>query len=304
MNNDNDLADINVVPFGAMLNDPTGDANAYRPRRNLQALKVFTHNHYSNYNSLQSTLTKQSGWANFTLAYTWSKAMGIIQNPANRLNLAANYGPLDFDRTHLLASSYVLNIPDLVKGSGNAFAKGIANGWQISGVLQVSSGVNIPRNVNENFNMAVPIPGEARNMGPADVNGTPAVLLMPRFNCDPRANLQSGQYLNGSCFAPPVALGNGRVGINGGNILPYFRGPAFFNTDLSVFKNFRFGESRNIQFRASAYNFPNHPVRSFVDGDQNLFLNFNAQGQANPNFGFANSKVGRRIVQLGLRFLF
>jgi hypothetical protein len=83
------------------------------------------------------------------------------------------------------------------------------------------------------------------------------------------------------------------------------RGPAFFNTDLSVFKNFKWGESRNIQFRASSYNLPNHPVASFVNGDQNLRMEFNRSGQLlNSRFGYADSKVGRRIIQLGLRFIF
>ena len=301
------LRNINQVPLGAMLNDPTGDVNSYRPLRNYQDLNVNSHKSYSNYNSLQSTLTKQSGWINYTFAYTWSKAMGVVGSTVNNLEIDKNYGVLGFDRTHVMASSYVINVPDLVKGGGNLFAKGIANGWQISGILQLSSGVNIQQNTSNNLNLLAPdlTPGATRTLGGPDIVGTNAIVMMPRILCDPTSNLQSNQYINGSCFAPPIAGQNGRMGVNGASIWPYLRGPAFFNTDLSVFKNFKWGESRNIQFRASSYNLPNHPVSSFVNGDQNLRMEFNRAGQLlNPRFGYADSKVGRRIIQFGLRFLF
>lgn len=303
---ENELRDINAVPLGAMLSNPTGDVNSFRPLRAYQALNVNTHKAYSNYNSLQSTLTKQSGWINYTLAYTWSKSLGTISSPVNRLDIDENYGVLGFDRTHVLAGSYVINVPDLVKGGGNAFAKGVANGWQISGIVQASSGVNILRNTSNNLNLNARDPRDPnRSLGAPDVFGTNAITLMPRLTCDPRDNLQSNQYINGACFAPPIPGTANSFGVNGPSIWPYLRGPAFFNADISVFKNFKWGEARNIQFRASAYNFPNHPVASFVNGDQNLRMEFNQAGQLqNSRFGYADSKVGRRIIQFGLRFLF
>jgi len=298
---------INRVPIGAMLNDPGGDTNAYRPLRNYQDLNVPSHKSYSNYNSLQVFATKQAGWSNYTLAYTWSKAMGILTNPILALpeRMKDNYGPLSFDRTHVLAASYVLNIPDLVK-TGNPVAKGIANGWQISGIVQATSGVNIWQNTSNNFAFQAPSkirPGNT--MSAMEVTGTDAWALSPILVCNPRANLGPRQYMNAACFAPPIAGQNGQLGVNGPIVMPYFRGPGFFNTDLSVFKNFRWSESRNVQLRFSAYNMPNHPNVSFVNNDQNLRMTMDAAGRVtNPRFGFADSKVGRRIVQLGIRFLF
>jgi hypothetical protein len=269
-------------------------------------LNINTHKAYSNYNSLQTTLTKQSGWFNYTFAYTWSKAMGIVSSPVNRLDIDENYGVLGFDRTHVVAASYVITVPDLVKGGGNAFAKGIANGWQISGIVQASSGVNIQMNTSNNLNLNARDPRDPnRSLGGPDIYGTDAIQIMPRLTCDPRSNLQSTQYINGACFAPPIPGTSTSFGVNGPSIWPLLRGPGFFNADLSVFKNFKWGEARNIQFRASSYNFANHPVSSFVNGDQNLRAEFNQAGQLlNSRFGYADSKVGRRIIQLGLRFIF
>ena len=37
------------------------------------------------------------------------------------------------------------------------------------------------------------------------------------------------------------------------------RGPGAYNIDLSLFKDFKFSESRNLQFRLEAFNLFNHP---------------------------------------------
>jgi hypothetical protein len=300
-----DLRDVNLVPLGAMLSDPTGNANNYRPLRLYQSLKVNSHNWYSRYHSLQTMLTKQTGAFNTMVSYTWSKAMGIVDNPINFLDRDANYGPLPSDRTHIFAASYVYTIPNVAPAS-NPFLKGLANGWMLSGILQATSGVNLQQANGAdgtNFNLNAAYAG--RSLNNTDVLGTNAVRLQPRITCDPREGLQSNQYVNGSCFAAPIPGSNGQLGVNGSTIFPYLRGPGFFNTDLSLFKNFAVTERQNLQFRFSAYNLPNHPNRSFVNSDQNLRLNFNAAGQmTNNRFGYADYKVGRRNIQLGIRYSF
>ena len=80
-------------------------------------------------------------------------------------------------------------------------------------------------------------------------------------------------------------------------MLPVAYGPAFFNSDLSIFKNFAIKESMKLQIRAQAYNFLNHPLYSFPSGN-NLTLQFQQDPvsqvitQANTNFGVANTKAG------------
>ena len=119
------------------------------------------------------------------------------------------------------------------------------------------------------------------------------------ITCDPRSNLADGQFINGNCFAPPTP------GHNGSYVFPYIKGPAFFNSDLSLFKNFQMGETRKLQFRASAFNFVNHPLRSFTNGDPNFTLNFDASGKLlNDRFGYADTKFGRRVIQLAIKYYF
>ena len=93
-------------------------------------------------------------------------------------------------------------------------------------------------------------------------------------------------------------------------MLPAIYGPAFFNTDLGLFKNFNLGEQRKLQFRFEAYNFLNHPLWSFPTGTNLLTLQFQqaANGgaitQTNGNFGKTLFKQGNRVVELAVKFYF
>ena len=92
---------------------------------------------------------------------------------------------------------------------------------------------------------------------------------MPALTCDPRSGLKSGQYFNPNCFAPPSG------GQNGAFIWPYVKGPAFFNSDLAIYKDFLFKEHQKVEFRLSAFNFLNHPLPQFgISGNSDISLNF------------------------------
>ncbi len=134
----------------------------------------------------------------------------------------------------------------------------------------------------------------------AIITGSPDISAQPTLLCDPRSGLKDGQFINGSCFGLPTP------GHNGPFILPYIKGPAFLNSDISLYKNIKFGESaRKLQFRASGYNFLNHPIQSFLNGDQNLNLAFDSSGKlSNQKFGYASYRLGHRSIQLAVKYYF
>jgi hypothetical protein len=103
--------------------------------------------------------------------------------------------------------------------------------------------------------------------------GTPSQrVLLPQVTCNPRANLAHGQYFNPNCFTTP-SYGN-----MGTLEWPYMRGPAYFDSDLALFKNFQIRESQKLQFRIQATNFLNHPLKQFgLAGTGDESLNFTAQ---------------------------
>ncbi|PYT84496.1 MAG: carboxypeptidase regulatory-like domain-containing protein [Acidobacteria bacterium] len=278
----------------------------------LGTLKIIDHKMYSNYNALQVTWNKQSGGLTYLANYTFGKALGIRgENGAaagDPTNLRSNYGTLPNNRTHIFNLAYVYEFP--TRHNSNGFVKGAVNGWEVSGIAQYQSGADLQAAVTSNFNYTGFIPAGTTFMGEtitsaiqansSNVLGTPDITLMPTLTCDPRQGLKQNQYINAACFSPFATPGK-----QGNYIFPTLTTPGFFNTDISLFKNFTFGqsESKKLQFRFSGYNFLNHPNRTFINGDQGLNLTFNSSGAlANPNFGYATNTIGHRIIQGMIKF--
>ena len=322
---------------------PTGQLNATRPLFQTpgmplntgngygNGLKIIDHDMYSNYNSLQVTWNKQAGPLNFLTNYTYSKALGIRGESGSQtgdpFSLRNNYGTLPSDRRHIFNVAYVYQLPTL--HGGNSFVKSATNGWQVSGIVQYQSGADIQAAIsnNANFNYSPLIApgttflgttaGTAGDLSTAvvanqqNILGTNDVSLMPALTCNPTQGLKHNQFLNPSCF-PEFD----KPGVQGAYVIPTGAGPAFFNTDLSVFKNFTFGksETKKLQFRFSGYNFINHALLTFVKNDPNLNIGYKAQTDPNtnitsivptsPNFGTANNRTGHRILQGAIKFSF
>ncbi len=323
-------SNINLVPVGAMfsaVNPALANANNYRPYLGYSDLNQATNNLYANYNAFQVTWAHQASWATVQLNYTLGRSLGIITPGGTTLgadgatldpfNLRNNYGAEPGDRRHLFNATYSFNLPSPVHS--NKFLAGAVNGWQISGVTQLESGANLTYNSpNDNFNAqfnGAIIPGTQNivnsdgskgiAIGNQSILGTNAIQLNPILTCNPTANLGTHQYINGACFALPTAAGQ-----NGPTLLPAIYGPAFFNSDLGLFKNFQIKESMKLQFRVQAYNFLNHPLWSFPNNN-NLTLQFNQASpgsstiaQTNSTFGYTTFKQGQRILEMVVKFYF
>lgn len=298
---------------GTCATPSTADYAGYRPYVNYGVLNLIQHGSYSNYHGLVAALQKQTGKATFLINYTFSKVMGIRDGQTNNgggdgasvdaFVLRNNYGPLAYDHTHIFNATYYVQLPGL--HGANRFARGLVNGWQSSGDLQLQSGAPLQPNTGGNLN------AQWTSVSNAYLLGTDSIQLMPYLSCDPRNGTGGGKYFNPSCFQTPSVLGK-----NGPSTWPYIHGPAYFNTDLGVFKTFQVKESQNIQFRASAFNFLNHPLRQFGNNsDVNLHMTCDqGTGTAGCSDGGVNDndlttgkpyyKVGRRVVEFALKYNF
>jgi hypothetical protein len=280
-------------------------------------LKIVNHEMYSNYNSMQLSWNKQAGHLTFMANYTYSKALGIRgENGAatgDPTNLKNNYGTLPNNRKNIFNIAYVFEVPKYQ--TSNGFLKALANGWQISGIAQYQSGADLQAAVSSNFNYTAYIPAGTTFLGKTidtavkasnqNILGSSDITLMPKVTCNPRSGLKEHQYINGDCFSAFATPGE-----QGAYVFPTLTGPGFFNTDLSVFKNFTFGtsETKKLQFRFSGYNFLNHPLSTFIANDPALQLEFDANGNqlqhGGKTFGFATNKTGHRILQMSAKFTF
>jgi len=306
---------LNVVPEGAMLNLAPGDStdpNDYRPFQNYGTINWRTHVMSQHYHSLQVTAKRQTGRINYSVSYAFGKATGLGGNYYGRGvdsfdRRHRSYGPLNYDRTHSLTVAYNVLLPDPVKK--NPFLRQVANGWQITGITQFQSGgpFESTGGINMSGTMAN---GDA--ISNITVAGTPDTTERPVLICDPRNGLDmttlpglaGRQYANPNCFAAPSP------GHNGVYELPYLKTPPFLNNDISLFKNFALSskhEGLKLQFRASAFNFLNHPNAFFQGGDPSLQLNFDngvLDQDSIQNFGRPIKKRGKRVMQFALKFMF
>jgi len=292
------LGNIDLIPLGAFFGtDPitgknlcgtytngacTGtqpsafpNLNDFYPLHNYTGVSLQGHMSYSNYNAFIATWQKQSGRVTFTTNYTFSKNLGVRDansangnsagNGTDPYSVAANYGVLAFDHTHIFNAAYVINLPAPVKD--NRLLGGVVNGWVLSGITQAQSGPPLQPLSAGDLNAGFPA-----QLSNSNYLGSSSATVVPKLVCDPRSGLHSGQYFNPACFAPPSG------GQNGDFIWPYIKGPAFFNSDLAIYKDFLFKEHQKIEFRFSAFNFLNHPLPQFGEASD---LNLNFSGPNN-----------------------
>ena len=113
-------------------------------------------------------------------------------------------------------------------------------------------------------------------------NDRPNLIANPELS-----NPTADEWFNTDAFAFPAP---GTFGNAGRNILD---GPGFQNFNVALVKNTAFSERVNLQFRAEAFNFFNHPNFNLPDN----FL-------ASPTFGRITSSRDPRHLQFGLKLLF
>jgi hypothetical protein len=300
-------SNINLVPVGAMLSSKNGGvdpnsltANNFRPLLGFADLGLATNNLYANYNALQMTWVRTKGRYTINMNYAFGKAMGILNNAQlDQFNLANNYGVQSGNRTHIFNAAYSI---ELGSPARDKILGGFVNGWQLSGITQIQSGPNLTgiqgQAFGANFN-GYKIPGTTFNVSNVALLGTPNIQLNPVLTCNPASNLGTNQFINPSCFSIPTAIGQ-----NGPSVLPAIYGPAFFNSDLGLFKNFQFKESKKLQLRFNGTNFLNHPLWSFNGSNLNLGFDGTSGKVNTPLFGTVTQKQGHRIIQVAAKFYF
>jgi hypothetical protein len=266
-----DNRNLNPVPYGATFlpqnQDPTLVAanpkallgnnalsnNFLRPLQGFGQINLYESAAIANYNSLQISLNKRATTGLFFgVAYTWSKALTNATSDtawvrSDNLTNAAEYGPAQFDRRQIFAVNYVYSLPNLQWG--NRITHAVTNGWQLSGVTQLSTG--------QPFTPTYSISGVG------DVNITGNTLANSQSEggrlgvipgCNPYTNSSNPwNRLNPNCFTAPKP---GSLGLESGQY--WLTQPGLINFDMSLQKQFTVKERLHFQFRADAFNVFNH----------------------------------------------
>jgi hypothetical protein len=221
-------------------------------------------------------------------AYTLSQAKnmadedgwtGLTWNYAPKYN--DNFALAGYDRTHMFSLGWVYELPWL-KERKDAVGM-ILGGWQINGVWAWFSGA--PYSIG-GTNNAMNCSGCGSIL--INYNGEPKAIGDPTDFTQP--------YYDKSLFSQPSGLDVAGFGNTKRN---FFRQPAQWNVDFSLFKAFPIGRFRP-EFRLSVANIFNHtnwgtPNTSFTSPNFMLY---------NPNSWTAGNTPGPRSIQLGFRFQF
>ncbi|MEX2264932.1 MAG: carboxypeptidase-like regulatory domain-containing protein [Bryobacteraceae bacterium] len=241
-----------------------------------------------NYNSFAAKFQRRfSGGLTYLASYTWSKSIdtlsAIRQHAGDALFaqdefcIQCDRALSSYDARQRLVTSALYELPF---GKGKRFASGsrvvnaMLGGWQVGSIVTLQSG--FPLNVFAGRDQC--------NCGHQSdrVDATGQATDLQRGSQDPE------RFFNTSAYALQPF---GSFGSTGRNTV---MGPGIISWDFSTVKNFVFAESKRLEFRFEAFNFPNHPNW----GPPNTtFLS--------PDFGKVRStRTSMRELQFGLKLNF
>ncbi len=225
----------------------------------------------SNYNSAQVNLTKHlSKGASFAIAYTWSKALDYGLAQVNNFDRSANYGPANWDRTHVLTVSHLFALPVGIgspRWNRGVVGQILAN-WELVGLFRFATGTPI-NVVTDSLACACP--------GVSTIQANPGTV-------------GTGRSIGSNFFsAPPL----GTLGALSRNSI---RGEDLTNYNLSLFKSFAIKENYKVELRGEAFNLFNNFAGA--NAASNISLPVFGQSSA-PLNGF-----GGRLFRVGVRVLF
>jgi hypothetical protein len=225
----------------------------------------------SNYNGMTASLTRHVNTAlQLQASFTWSHALDDISNggflpfnfDTNTSILSAqnpyslrqyNYGNADYDVRKQFNLSYVYHTPKLHNLLWDTLFD-----WTVSGTLFARSG--LPFTVIDGASSGAL---STYNYGPSLGLSLFADSSVGPINCSSSAafnvNGTSTPCLTPAEFASPI--GPGGIGTFGNQRRNQIYGPDYFDTDLTLMKDFRVPkwEGAEIEIGAQAFNILNHP---------------------------------------------
>jgi len=311
------------------------------------AINYVTFSGSSRYDSLQVQVNRRYAQGfQYGVAYTWSKSTDVTSDDRDGLVFATgpalggrdyrkfNFAPSDFDQRHVFAVNYIWDIPFFNKG-GNGFVRALLGGWILSGTTTFATGK--PKDISVSYSSGTvtisagqtcpagsffPTGSTTSCVAITDFTGG-STNALPFSTCDDSTGTSSVDsegtpvFANASCFSRPTKFGD--LGDRARNVL---RRPSIFNTDIALFKNFKWGEKRTIQLRWETYNIFNHSNFSDIDSGLTYALfQVNPGGtgaacntttnictaeyrQTNSSFGAATAARSPRVMQVSIRINF
>lgn len=321
---------FNIVPAENLKTFDGGNTDLRVPYLGYSTNNVFYKTiGVSTYNSLQLGARKRLSYGlQLTASYTWSHSLdeqsglGLFYNGNDPTNPHLSYGNSSYDRTHVFIASYTYDLPKLVRS--NAWPGGVANGWQLGGLVTAESGQ--PFNFYD-YSGAVagqyyanvvsildPIVGFQPGVTTGQVTKQGTTGVNPAQPYIDASKLFIPAIAPGTNGVPPCATVNGsqvcdtfETGFanSGRNV---FRGPFQSRLDFSVAKDFRLSERFNLRYSAEFFNIMNHPSFDVPNVSTSMYSVSSGRvtvHSPSSSTGYISHTLGSpRFIQMSLRLVF
>jgi|SRR5579863_37164 len=251
----------------------------------------------SNYNAMQ---IQDHGYLapglQFLGSYTWAHALDNASNDLGTSGFPPLYGNSDNDLRQVLNFAVVYEIPS---SDRSALLGHLTRGWLVANRFSAQTGY--PFTV-EQGTYTDPVSGAIVPILPDLVPG----VAVYKHNVP---GVPAGWQVNEAAFSPvPINPATGIPLMQGNEPRNFLHGPAFWNLNTSVQRNFAMTDRVGLQFRVDAFNIFNHPnLGSQIDnflGDATFgqIIPFGVQTIGVPNQLYATGAA--RSLQLSLKLHF
>ncbi len=263
---------------------------------------------HQSYNALNLALTRNAtNGLTFSAYYTYSKSLDQVSNgdladsngnQTNPANNRSEWGPSDYDVRHRITGTAVYELPHV--HSSNEFVKAAANGWQVNGIVTWHTAFPWTP-VTYNLATSALVPG-ANVVGPtrpiAYFGGAGTSCSNSAFKTGSNFSKGGPAYFE---ISEPTSESNPvyvpGIGRNS------FRGPCFFDTDMSFAKQIaldRFDHHSLLRFQVNAYNIFNVlQLQPITNGNANPGANIQS-----ATFGYAQGADAGRVIEFIARIQF
>ena len=310
---------VPVLNEGVNAYDPNGYfGGAVASTQTAQMFNVvqqYTSSGVSNYNGLTASYNQRVTYGFSVQAnYTWSHAIDEVSNGGYSLYYNANssiqyqidpnclrcnnYSNADYDIRNYFSASYVWQTPWKFS---NKYVNGAIGGWTLSQNFFARSG--LPYTIMDGYTT---LGGYGPSITVANINSyVTGSCTNGNSQCVPSA-IDSAGNLN-SIYSSPGYTGVSLSSFSNQRRNTY-RGPGFFDSDLSVNKNFKLTERLAFGFGANLYNVFNHPNFTNPDstiGDSSFGqITSTTAPPTGPYGSFATGLPSGRIIQFQGKLMF
>ena len=289
---------------------------------NGAAVVAFLSNGNSSYHGGSVQLSKRfSRGLQMTAAYTLShliddttaEVFSTVLSPRrveDFQNIRRERADSALDHRHRFVTSWIYEVPWFSKTTG--FTRTLLGGFNLAGTYSYETGERITVRSGNDANLNGDNAGDRAILNPSGTEGvgssvTP--LCRVTGSCSAVGAGSVVAYVANNPNARYLQTGNGAESNIGRNT---FLLPPINNFDISIFKNFRIGESKYFQIRADFFNAFNHP--QYVPGSVNSvdpvgttgLTTLNQVTPLTPDFLNPSAVLSSnpRVIQLAARFNF